>query len=171
MSIFAKKIPKEEIDAIYVNIKSIADSLMNLTDMYFGSLFSDEKEDDRSFRLLASEVHVLYAKYEDWLRNRVPTRTIIGRTADIQELLAEKHNYPYGLVNEIYNSTKTLIRKYQEINTAPDVEVSYANAYFDFIVGVALEDNGISFEEVGNDAINTYIVMLAGKFLKAREQQ
>ena len=170
MSIFAKKISKSEIDAIYKEIESVTNHMMNLADSRFGSLFKNENEGDKSFRLLSTELVVLYAKNEYWLKNRVSTRTIVGRTADLKELLAENHNYSYDLVCELFESTKILIRKYKEIYSSEDIAMACANAYFDFTILPELEDREITLEEVGHEYIVEFQILIAGAIIKANEK-
>lgn len=166
MSIFAKRISKAEIDAIYKHVRSIADHLIRLEDMYFGSLFENESEEDKSFRLLNAEEHALFAIRENWLKSRTPIRTIVGRTADIKELIAEKHNYSYSFVCDLYDLINDRIIEYKKNDSTEEVEMACAKSFFDNTIGIAMEDNGISAEEVGHDYIAMVCVLLAGALAK-----
>ena len=169
MSIFAKKIPKSEIDVIYKQVQEIADILMTKSDNFFHSLFENENEEDKSFRLFSAEVHALYALSDIWKKNGVPIRTVIGRIADIKELLADKHNYPYDVASNFYNSVKDRIEKDKGNYSTDDVAMAYANSFFDSTITLALEDNGISFEEVGYDYLGIVCVSIAGAFIRAEK--
>lgn len=166
MSIFAKKISKEELDAIYKQVQSISDYLMKLTDLYFGSLFENESKEDETFRLFIAETTVLYAMYENWIKSKDPTRTVIGRTADIKQLLADSHNYPFNFACEVFDAVKDRVRGEQRNYSAEEVEMAYACAFFDFTIGRAMKDNGISAEDVGDDLIAKVCFLFADAFIK-----